>query len=156
LHSDNTGRLIEYPAQFDLNQEIAEAQFDLNQEIAECEQEAVAIKVEIKRAYDLPSAEDGYRVLVDRLWPRGLSKDKAQIDLWMKEIAPSSELRHWFGHDPAKWHEFQKRYQAELKQHTELLSHLRQLARRGPLTLVYGAKDKEHNDAVVLREILNT
>lgn len=113
------------------------------------------MKVQIKRAYEVPSAEDGYRVLIDRLWPRGISKEKARIDLWMKEIAPSSELRQWFGHDPAKWHEFQKRYRAELKQHAEQLSSLRQLAHRGPLTLVYGAKDEEHNDAVVLCEILN-
>ncbi len=110
--------------------------------------------VRIKRIYDEAEASDGARVLVDRLWPRGVSKDAAAIDLWLKELAPSTELRKWFGHDPARWGEFQQRYTAEVHAHPELFEQLRDLARQGPVTLVYSARDEEHNDAVVLRGLL--
>ena len=106
----------------------------------------------IKRVYEAPAAEDGMRILVDRLWPRGLSKDKAKVDLWLKDIAPSTELRTWFGHDSAKWAEFQARYEAELAAHPATVADLRQHIAAGPVTLLYGAKDKAHNDALVLRE----
>jgi uncharacterized protein YeaO (DUF488 family) len=108
----------------------------------------------LKRAYEPPSAEDGLRVLVDRLWPRGLGKTEAAIDRWLKEVAPSSELRRWFGHDPCKWDEFRRKYEVELSGRGDLLEELRQAAREGPLTLVYSARDQEHNQAVVLRDVL--
>jgi uncharacterized protein YeaO (DUF488 family) len=111
--------------------------------------------IRIKRIYDLPAAGDGRRVLVDRLWPRGIVKDEARIDDWLKEIAPSDALRKWFGHDPARWEEFRKRYGEELKNHGELLEHLRAEAKWGTVTLLFAAKDVEHNNAVVLTEILN-
>jgi uncharacterized protein YeaO (DUF488 family) len=114
----------------------------------------VASEVTIKRAYEPPSPDDGTRVLVDRLWPRGVKKAKAGIAQWMKEIAPSNELRKWFGHDPARWDEFRRRYKAELTRKQELMSQLRDLARKGPLTLVYAAQDEAHNQAVILRERL--
>jgi PAS domain S-box-containing protein len=104
----------------------------------------------LKRAYEPAEASDGYRILVDRLWPRGVSKDRAAIDEWMKEIAPSAELRQWFGHDPARWPEFQKRYRAELREHADLVRQIAERAAHGPVTLVFGAKDEAHNDAVVL------
>jgi uncharacterized protein YeaO (DUF488 family) len=107
----------------------------------------------LKRAYEAPADSDGTRVLVDRLWPRGVSKAKARIDVWLKDVAPSTQLRKWFGHDPAKWPEFQRRYRAELKG-SPALAELRKLARQGHVTLVYGAKDEEHNDAVVLAKLL--
>ncbi len=110
--------------------------------------------VRLKRAYESPARADGTRILIDRLWPRGVSKADAALDEWMKEIAPSAELRKWFGHDPAKWPEFQRRYTRELRQHGDEIERLRELARQGPLTLVFAARDQEHNDAVVLREIL--
>jgi uncharacterized protein YeaO (DUF488 family) len=110
--------------------------------------------VRIKRAYEPSSPQDGTRVLVDRLWPRGVRKADAGISQWMKEIAPSNALRKWFGHDPARWEEFRRRYKAELKERGELLEQLRQLVREGPLTLVYSAHDEAHNQAVVLRETL--
>jgi uncharacterized protein YeaO (DUF488 family) len=113
-----------------------------------------AANVKLKRAYDAPSAKDGTRILVDRLWPRGISKEKAALDHWMKNIAPSTELRKWFAHDPARWKEFRRRYAVELRQHADLLTELRSWARRGPVTLVYAAHDEAHNDAVVLREVL--
>ena len=111
-------------------------------------------KVKLKRAYESPAAEDGTRVLVDRLWPRGVKKTDAAIDHWAKELAPSTELRKWFGHDPARWEEFRKRYSAEIHGHRAELDRLRDLARNGAVTLVYSAHDEVHNDAVVLREIL--
>ena len=111
------------------------------------------MSVSLKRAYEKPSSDDGTRVLVDRLWPRGVRKEKARIDVWLKEVAPSTQLRKWFGHDPDKWPEFQKRYRAELKG-SAALAELRKLARQGHVTLVYGAKDKDHNDAVVLAKLL--
>ena len=113
-----------------------------------------AAGVRIKRAYEPPSAQDGTRVLVDRLWPRGVKKVDAGISQWMKEIAPSNELRKWFGHDPARWEEFRRRYKAELTAKRELIGQLRDLATQGPLTLVYSAHDEAHNQAVVLRETL--
>ena len=109
--------------------------------------------VALKRAYEAASNSDGTRVLVDRLWPRGVTKAKARIDVWLKDVAPSTQLRKWFGHDPDKWTEFQRRYRAELKG-SEALAELRKLAREGHVTLVYGAKDEEHNDAVVLAKLL--
>jgi uncharacterized protein YeaO (DUF488 family) len=110
--------------------------------------------VSIKRAYEPPGPGDGTRILVDRLWPRGVTKTDAQIAQWMKEIAPSTELRKWFGHDPERWEEFRRRYRAELAQKRELMAELRALARKGRLTLVYSAHDEAHNQAVVLREAL--
>jgi uncharacterized protein YeaO (DUF488 family) len=110
--------------------------------------------VKLKRAYEQAESEDGIRILVDRLWPRGVKKEDAAIDQWMKELAPSTELRKWFGHDPARWEEFRKRYAAEVSGHPEQLQQLRALARKGPVTLVYSAHDEEHNDAVVLRELI--
>jgi uncharacterized protein YeaO (DUF488 family) len=110
--------------------------------------------VKLKRAYDEAAAADGTRVLVDRLWPRGVKKEKAAIDLWAKDLAPSTELRKWFGHDPARWSEFKRRYTAELRDHASELDDLRGLARRGPVTLIYAARDQEHNEAVILRDML--
>ncbi len=110
--------------------------------------------VRLKRAYEPAAAEDGTRILVDRLWPRGVKKEDAAIDHWAKDLAPSAELRRWFGHDPAKWDEFRKRYSAELRNYSERVEELRALARHGVVTLVFGARDETHNDAVVLRDIL--
>jgi uncharacterized protein YeaO (DUF488 family) len=108
----------------------------------------------LKRVYEPAARDDGVRVLIDRLWPRGLTKEKAAIDHWMKEIAPSSELRKWFGHDPDRWVEFRNRYMEELRQHTGLLDQIQNLAKKGTVTLLFGAHDEEHNDAVVLQEVL--
>jgi uncharacterized protein YeaO (DUF488 family) len=113
-----------------------------------------AHRVRLKRAYEPPDRADGTRVLVDRLWPRGVSKDKAGVDLWLKDLAPSTELRKWFGHDPDRWEEFRERYAAEVREHPEAYERLRELARQGPVTLVYSAHDEIHNDAVVLRSLL--
>lgn len=113
-----------------------------------------AANVKLKRAYEPPSPEDGTRILVDRLWPRGLSKQKAALDCWMKDIAPSTELRKWFGHDPKRWKKFRRRYGEEMRQHPDLLAELGALARRHNITLVYSAHDETHNDAVVLRDVL--
>jgi uncharacterized protein YeaO (DUF488 family) len=110
--------------------------------------------VKIKRIYDPPSEDDGVRILVDRLWPRGISKEAAAIDEWERDIAPSDELRKWFSHDPAKWQEFRKRYVGELRKNPEVVSKLRTLAKKGPLTLLFAAKDVAHNNAVVLRELI--
>jgi uncharacterized protein YeaO (DUF488 family) len=110
--------------------------------------------VRLKRAYEPPSTEDGTRILVDRLWPRGVRKAEAAIDRWLKDIAPSGELRRWFGHDPDRWHEFQRRYRAELATRPELVEGLRAMVRAGRVTLVYSARDELHNDAVVLRDVL--
>jgi uncharacterized protein YeaO (DUF488 family) len=108
----------------------------------------------LKRVYDAPSLEDGNRILVDRLWPRGLTKEKAAVDLWLKDIAPTTELRQWFGHDPAKWSDFRRRYTKELQGRQDLVKLLRQKGRDGPVTLIYGARDEEHNAAVVLKAVL--
>lgn len=113
-----------------------------------------ASHVKLKRAYEPAAEADGTRVLVDRLWPRGVSKADAAVDRWLKEIAPSTGLREWFGHDPARWQEFRRRYKQELQQHAAELEELRALARHGTVTLLYGARDEEHNDAVVLRDVL--
>jgi uncharacterized protein YeaO (DUF488 family) len=110
--------------------------------------------IQIKRVYDDPSKDDGYRVLVDRLWPRGIKKEEAHLDQWMKEIAPTVELREWFGHDPSKWDEFQKRYRAEIEKHPDDIAELQKKAKDGNLTLVFAAKDVEHNNAVVLKEVV--
>jgi uncharacterized protein YeaO (DUF488 family) len=112
------------------------------------------VDIRLKRAYEPASAEDGYRVLVDRLWPRGVSKQRAKLDEWEKELPPSSELREWFGHDPGRFAEFRRRYIGELRAHAPALTKLRRHARTGTLTLVYSAHDTEHNDAVVLAEVL--
>jgi uncharacterized protein YeaO (DUF488 family) len=112
--------------------------------------------IRIKRVYEEPDAGDGTRILVDRLWPRGLTKEKAKVDLWLKDVAPSTELRRWFAHDPAKWTEFRTRYLEELKGDKEQLSLLRQEAAKGTVTLVYGARDQQHNEAVVLEKLLAT
>ena len=110
--------------------------------------------VRIKRAYAPADAADGYRVLIDRLWPRGVTKAEASIDEWRHELAPSNELRRWFGHDPMRFVEFRKLYVEELRERGAMLTDLRRRARAGTLTLVYGARDEEHNDAVVLRGVL--
>lgn len=110
--------------------------------------------VRIRRVYEEPAVDDGKRVLVDRLWPRGLSKEAARIDEWLKEIAPSDELRKWFGHDPARWDEFRERYRRELDARADLLGQLTSMAKEGTVTLLFAAKDEEHNNAVVLRELL--
>ena len=111
--------------------------------------------IRIKRVYEAPQAADGFRVLVDRVWPRGVSKEKAAVDLWMKEIGPSTELRKWFGHKPERWTEFQTRYERELGDKQPLLDELRQHAEKGTLTLVYSAKDEERNQAVVIKAVLD-
>ncbi|MBK4217561.1 DUF488 domain-containing protein [Paracoccus caeni] len=110
--------------------------------------------VRLKRAYLAASADDGLRILVDRLWPRGVSKEKAALDDWLKDIAPSTELRKWFNHDPTRWSEFQKRYRAELARNPAPLQQLRDKAADHVVTLIYGARDTEHNEAVVLRQVL--
>jgi uncharacterized protein YeaO (DUF488 family) len=110
--------------------------------------------VKIKRAYAGPEKSDGFRILVDRLWPRGLSKEKAHIDLWLKDVAPSTDLRKWYAHDPKKWPEFQSRYLDELKSLNEPLALLKEKSAQGPVTLIYAAHDEEHNEAVVLQKLL--
>ena len=111
-------------------------------------------RVQLKRVYDPADEEDGFRVLVDRVWPRGVSKAVAAVDLWMKDVAPSAALRTWFGHQPERWPEFRKRYLAELRDHEDEIAALKQHARRGRLTLVFGARDIDRNQAVVLKEVL--
>ena len=111
------------------------------------------MSIVLKRAYEPAADTDGKRVLIDRLWPRGVTKDEAHIDLWVKDLAPSTELRKWFGHNPDKWDEFQKSYRAELKGN-EGLPAIRALSRKGTVTLVYGAKDERHTHALVLKEVL--
>ncbi|HVI98317.1 MAG TPA: DUF488 domain-containing protein [Sphingomonas sp.] len=113
-----------------------------------------ASHLRLKRAYEPAAPADGVRILIDRLWPRGVSKAKAALDDWVKEVAPSTELRKWFGHDPARWAAFQRRYRAELREQSEALDRIRDLARAGVVTLVYSAHDEQHNDAVVLRAAL--
>ncbi len=113
-----------------------------------------AANLKLKRAYEPAEPSDGTRILVDRLWPRGVSKERADLSEWMKDIAPSTALREWFGHDPARWAEFQRRYRAELQGHQVELDQIRALAQKGVVTLVYSARDELHNDAVVLRDVL--
>ncbi len=110
--------------------------------------------IRLKRAYDAPEPDDGCRVLVDRLWPRGITKEDAHIDLWLKDIAPSNELRKWFNHDPERWGEFRQRYRAEIEQQPETMEQLMAEIRKGRITLVYGAKDEQHNNAVALKEFV--
>jgi uncharacterized protein YeaO (DUF488 family) len=111
--------------------------------------------VQLKRVYEKPSRKDGFRILVDRLWPRGLTKERAAVQLWLKDVAPSTELRKWFGHDPAKWEQFQVRYRKELGERKDAVDLLKQKAKEHTtVTLVYGARDEERNEAVVLKRIL--
>ncbi|MFA7095672.1 MAG: DUF488 domain-containing protein [Gammaproteobacteria bacterium] len=110
----------------------------------------------IKRVYDKPEPQDGFRILVDRIWPRGLTKEAARIDLWLRDIAPSTPLRQWFGHDPKKWSEFKRRYFAELKDNQEPVQQVLDQAKRGRVTLVFGAKDEERSNARALKEYLET
>lgn len=108
----------------------------------------------LKRAYSPPSRQDGLRILVERLWPRGVTKARAALDLWLKDVAPSPELRKWFGHDPAKWKQFERRYWKDLQKHKEAVALLRQKAKKSTLTLVYAAKDEQHNGALALKEFI--
>jgi uncharacterized protein YeaO (DUF488 family) len=112
------------------------------------------MKIKIKRVYEHPEKDDGLRILVDRLWPRGLTKKKASVDLWLKDIAPSTELRKWFAHDPDKWKRFRARYQTEIRNNHELIKVLKQKASEGTITLIYGARDQKHNEALVLKQFL--
>jgi len=112
------------------------------------------MRVSIKRVYEPTAGDDGRRILVDRLWPRGLSKEEAGADLWLKEIAPSAGLRKWFGHDPEKWTEFRRRYRAELDSNDEAVRSLKDAIGKGPATLLYGARDERHNHAIVIRHLL--
>lgn len=111
--------------------------------------------VRLRRVYEPPAPEDGRRFLVERLWPRGMTKEKAQVDAWLKDVAPSPELRRWYGHAPAKWEEFQRRYRQELAAHPEALDPLLEAARSGPITLVYAARDERRNSASILKEVLD-
>jgi uncharacterized protein YeaO (DUF488 family) len=113
------------------------------------------MEIKLKRVYEKSAKEDGTRILVDRLWPRGLTKQKANVDMWLKDVAPSTELRKWFHHDPERWIEFKRRYQIELGNKEEQIEVLKKQLKKGPVTLVYGAKDEEHNEALVLKELLS-
>jgi uncharacterized protein YeaO (DUF488 family) len=113
------------------------------------------IMIKLKRIYEAPTADDGVRILVERLWPRGISKEKAQVDEWMKELAPSPELRKWFQHDPAKWQEFQNRYRKELDGNKEMVKEFKRRARGKTVTFVYAARDEEHNSAVLLKKYIS-
>lgn len=110
--------------------------------------------IRLKRAYEAPTKQDGLRILVERLWPRGVSKEKAAVGLWLKDLAPSTELRKWFNHDPEKWDEFRKRYRAELEKVGDLLVLLKLRTTEGPVTFVFAAHDEQHNSAVVLKEFV--
>ena len=112
------------------------------------------MNIQTKRVYEQPADNDGSRILVDRLWPRGLTKEKAKLDLWLKEIAPSTELRQWFGHEPKKWKGFRGRYETELRHNSELIEMLKTKAKQGTITLLYGARDEKHNEALVLKQFL--
>jgi uncharacterized protein YeaO (DUF488 family) len=114
----------------------------------------MTIDVRAKRVYDAAEPGDGYRVLIDHVWPRGVSRERANLDEWARELAPSDELRRWFDHDPERFDEFRSRYRGELAAHDERLEELRRRARKGPVTIVYAARDREHNNAVVLTELL--
>jgi uncharacterized protein YeaO (DUF488 family) len=114
------------------------------------------MRIAIKRIYEEPAPGDGARILVDRLWPRGVSKERAKLDLWLKDIAPSTELREWFGHDPKKWIGFQKKYKIELANNEEAVAELKKIIRQNKtVTLLYAAKDEEHNEAVVINNLLS-
>ncbi len=110
--------------------------------------------IQIKRVYNKPSRKDGLRILVDRLWPRGLTKERAAVKLWLKDVAPSTALRKWFGHDPAKWKQFEVRYRKELREQKDALNLLKEKSLAHTVTLVYGARDEEHNEALVLKKII--
>ena len=110
--------------------------------------------IKLKRVYEEPSSKDGLRVLVERLWPRGLTKKRAAVDLWLKDLAPSPELRKWFGHDPARWEQFQNRYRQELRKRTDAIRLLKQKVKEGMVTLVYAARDEEHNGALARKRYL--
>jgi uncharacterized protein YeaO (DUF488 family) len=110
--------------------------------------------IQLKRVYEEPSRKDGVRILVDRLWPRGLTKERAAVKLWLKDVAPSTELRKGFGHDPAKWKQFQVRYRKELREKKDALELLKQKSDEHIVTLLYGARDEEHNEALVLKSVL--
>jgi uncharacterized protein YeaO (DUF488 family) len=112
------------------------------------------MNIQTKRVYEQPADNDGSRILVDRLWPRGLTKEKAKVDLWLKEIAPSTELRQWFGHEPKKWRRFRGRYETELRHNSDLIEMLKTKAKQGTITLLYGARDEKHNEALVLKQFL--
>lgn len=112
------------------------------------------MNIKMKRVYDHPEKDDGMRILVDRLWPRGLTKKKASVDLWLKDVAPSTELRKWFAHDPEKWKRFRARYKTEIRNNHNLITALKQKAREGTITLIYGARDEKHNEALVLKQFL--
>ena len=112
--------------------------------------------IQLKRVYEASSPGDGFRVLVERLWPRGLTRERVAVDLWLKDVAPSPELRKWFGHDPARWEEFQERYRQELREKNDSVQLLRQKASEGTVTLVYAARDEEHNGALVLSRFLQS
>jgi uncharacterized protein YeaO (DUF488 family) len=112
------------------------------------------MNIQTKRVYEQPADNDGSRILVDRLWPRGLTKEKAKVDLWLKEIAPSTELRQWFGHEPKKWKGFRGRYETELRHNSDLIEMLKTKAKQGTITLLYGARDEKHNEALVLKQFL--
>jgi uncharacterized protein YeaO (DUF488 family) len=112
------------------------------------------VPIQLKRVYDKAEPADGYRVLIDRIWPRGVSRERASLDEWARELAPSDELRRWFGHDPTRFDEFRARYRDELASRSEKLDELRGRARRKPMTILFGARDRENNNAVVLAELL--
>ena len=114
------------------------------------------MNIKLKRVYEKPDKNDGFRILVDRLWPRGLTKQKAKVDVWLKDIAPSTELRKWFAHDPEKWKEFIKKYKKELHENKEQAAVLKEYLRQGTVTLVYGARDELHNEALVIKELFSS
>src|ERR687897_3633700 len=114
----------------------------------------MSARIRLRRVYDQPSPSDGYRVLVDRIWPRGVSKEDAELGEWARDLAPSKKLRRWFGHDPRRWEAFQRRYREELDHHADEIDRLAQRAVQGPVTLVYAARDEQHNNAVILRDVL--
>jgi uncharacterized protein YeaO (DUF488 family) len=111
--------------------------------------------IKLKRVYEKPSSKDGRRILVERLWPRGLTKQRAAIDLWLKDVAPSPELRKWFGHDPDRWEQFQRRYREELRKKKDVIRLLKQNEKQGVVTMVYAARDEEHNGALALKRFLD-
>ncbi|HUZ58517.1 MAG TPA: DUF488 domain-containing protein [Hanamia sp.] len=113
------------------------------------------MNIKLKRVYEMPEKKDGFRILVDRLWPRGLTKEKAALDLWLKDIAPTTELRKWFNHEPEKWKEFIKKYWIELKENKESVSALKDYLKKGPVTLLYAAKDEVHNEAQVIKDFIS-
>lgn len=144
------GRALASPEKFGLRWQ----QRDGSKEMA-ANKVAATKTLKLKRVYEPPAASDGYRILVDRLWPRGLSKEKAHVDLWMKDIGPSNALRKWFGHDPNRWDKFQERYRRELETQPDLVNELKSvLKKHRTATLLFGAKDEQHNQAVVLREFV--